>query len=109
MVPYRYGYVGREHQTESDVKLPFFQARIKTSIYERVPAVKPGLFDFGCSEVLAAGPERSRVCGAEYAGLRVRYLRPSRLAVSLGRAFLLTMIDVVLYSTNGREKYQKPS
>lgn len=34
------------------------------------------------------------------------YLMPSFLAISLGRAFLLTMIDVVLYSTNGREKYQ---
>lgn len=96
MVPYRYGSVGREHQTESDVRLPFFETTIKTSIYERVPATKPGLFYF----VFRGG-------GRPVGG--VRYLRPSRLAVSLGSAFLLTMIEVVLYSTNGREKYQNPS
>lgn len=29
VVPYRYGSVGREHQTESDVRLPFFETTIK--------------------------------------------------------------------------------
>ena len=158
MVPYRYGSVGREHQTESDVRLPFFETTIKTSIYERVPALRPGLFYFGfprgraglhpgcrvkcagfqqfvpaglfppgCSRravLPAAGPELFRGlryrsaplnCSAVSYGrlvsrdCSVRYLRPSRLAVSLGSAFLLTMIEVVLYSTNGREKYQNPS
>ena len=101
MVPYRYGSVGREHQTESDVRLPFFETTIKTSIYERVPALQPGLFYFGFPRGVFPGVFRP-VGG-------VRYLRPSRLAVSLGSAFLLTMIEVVLYSTNGREKYQNPS
>ena len=55
MVPYRYGYVGREHQTQSDVKLPFFETRIKTSIYERVPALQPGLCYFVFSGMLPRG------------------------------------------------------
>lgn len=36
------------------------------------------------------------------------YFQPSFLRISFGTALRLTMIDMVLYSTNGREKYQNP-
>ncbi len=39
---------------------------------------------------------------------RDRY-RPSFLRISFGMAFLLTITEIVLYATNGREKYQYPS
>ncbi len=32
------------------------------------------------------------------------YFKPNALAVAAGSAFLLTKIEIVLYSTNGREK-----
>ena len=37
-----------------------------------------------------------------------RYM-PSFLRMLFGMELRLTIIDMVLYSTNGREKYQKPS
>lgn len=34
---------------------------------------------------------------------------PNFLRISFGMAFLLTITEIVLYSKNGREKYQNPS
>ncbi len=51
---------------------------------------------------------RRRVsCGFVGMG-RDRY-SPSFLRISFGMAFLLTITEIVLYATNGREKYQYPS
>ena len=42
-------------------------------------------------------------------GVTDDYFHPNFLRISFGMALRLTMMSIVLYSTNGREKYQYPS